>query len=132
MNRVKQIRSTLNMSQKEFAANLGVSQQTLSGVETDTRPLTDHTIKTICSVFGVSEEWLRTGEGDMFPPLSEEDDELTEWLARYASDDIPTIKKRIILETCRSIDEIPDDEIDGLCEILDRLFSMLKKKRDGE
>lgn len=40
----------------------------------------DRTIADICREFGVREEWLRTGEGDMLLPVSE-DDELVQALA---------------------------------------------------
>lgn len=64
--RVKQIREKLKLNQAEFAKKIGLSQSTLAMIEVNKRTFSDKHIKLICSEFGVSENWLRTGEGDMF------------------------------------------------------------------
>lgn len=64
--RLKMLRKMLKMSQKEFAKKLGVGQSTLAMMEVSKREIPDRYIKTICAIFGVSEAWFRTGEGDMF------------------------------------------------------------------
>lgn len=35
-------------------------------IESGINPLSNKNIKVICSVFGVSENWIKTGEGNMF------------------------------------------------------------------
>ncbi|MEB2299593.1 helix-turn-helix domain-containing protein [Lysinibacillus xylanilyticus] len=65
-NRIKVIRSALKMNQKEFAQHLGLGQSTLAMIEVGKRTFSDKHIKVICVTFNVNEEWLRTGEGEMF------------------------------------------------------------------
>lgn len=64
--RLKYIRKTLNLTQKNFAKKIGMSRSGYSQIETSDRPISDRLIKSICMAFNVNENWLRTGEGEMF------------------------------------------------------------------
>lgn len=69
--RLKQIRKELSYNQKDFADKLLLSQGTLAQIEKGARSVTDRTIKLLCSEFNVNEEWMRTGNGEMFnSPIS--------------------------------------------------------------
>ena len=64
--RLRQVRKELNYNQKDFADKLLLSQGTLAQIEKGARSVTDRTVKLLCSEFNVNEEWLRTGNGEMF------------------------------------------------------------------
>ena len=64
--RLKYIRKTLNLTQKNFAKEIGMSQSGYGQIEIGDRPISDRLIKSICMAFNVNENWLRTGEGEMF------------------------------------------------------------------
>lgn len=64
--RLKQLRLALGKSQKDFAAAIHISQPSYTQYETGIRPPRDMTIAQICTTFNVNEEWLRTGNGEMF------------------------------------------------------------------
>lgn len=66
VKRLKQLRKTLKINQTNFAKQLGLTQTAYSMIENGNNPLSDRHIKVICSVFNVNENWIRTGEGDMF------------------------------------------------------------------
>ena len=68
--RILLLRKTLNLSQLEFSNKIGIKRSTLSGFENNTATITDRTIISICNVFNVNENWLRTGEGDMFMAIN--------------------------------------------------------------
>lgn len=59
--RIIQLRKSLNLTQLKFASKLKLTQGTLSGIEHNQAPLTERTILSICSIFNVNENWLRTG-----------------------------------------------------------------------
>lgn len=59
-------KSNLKMSQKDFAEKLGMKQTSVSSFEKEGATVTDHTVKVICTVFNINEQWLRTGEGDIY------------------------------------------------------------------
>ena len=65
--RVKHFRKdVLHISQTEFAVSLGMKQTGVSYMERDGSTVTDQTIKAICLLYNVNEEWLRTGSGEMY------------------------------------------------------------------
>lgn len=64
--RLREVRRTLNMTQQAFADKLGVKRNTVGQWECGINALTDQTIFSICREFNVNEEWLRTGNGEMF------------------------------------------------------------------
>lgn len=71
--RVRELRKELDMNQTEFGKKIALSQNHLTGIETGKRSVTDRTIKLICTEFGVSEDWLRTGKEPMLVEIDEED-----------------------------------------------------------
>ena len=73
-NRIEQIRKAQkpSLTQEQFGAKIGVSRNFIWMLESGEREASDRTIRDICRVFGVSETWLRTGEGEMYRPRSRE------------------------------------------------------------
>lgn len=65
-DKVKKIRKLLNLSQKEFADKLQITQAGLSKIELGGSTLTERNIKTICETFNVNEDWLRNGNEPIF------------------------------------------------------------------
>ena len=62
-----------NMS--AFAREIGVTPAYISKLknEPDRMP-SDRTISDICRIFSIREEWLRTGTGEMQPPMTKEEE----------------------------------------------------------
>lgn len=66
-DRIKYFRKEIKgINQKEFAKALGVTQSGVSYMEQKGSTVADSSIKAICSVFNVNEEWLRNGTEPMF------------------------------------------------------------------
>lgn len=72
--RVRELRKALGLTQIEFGDRVSVSQGHLTSVETGARAVTDKFIKLLHLEFGASENWLRTGEGEMFEDHGDEFD----------------------------------------------------------
>ncbi len=66
LNRIKEARKALHLSQREFGERLGVSRDVISNIEYGRVPPKDLLLKHICEVYYINENWLRTGEGPMF------------------------------------------------------------------
>jgi transcriptional regulator with XRE-family HTH domain len=64
--RIITVRKALGLSQKEFGKGINVSQGYFSNIELMQRRINDRIITLICSVYGVNENWLRSGAGTMF------------------------------------------------------------------
>ena len=64
--RLRAVRKALCLSQKRFAEQIGLYQNSLSTIEKNHSPVTERNIKLVCATFNVNEQWLRTGRGEMF------------------------------------------------------------------
>lgn len=64
--RIKEIRAALNMNQTDFAKKILVSRSAICKIESGENSPSEQSINLICREFNVNEEWLRTGEGEMF------------------------------------------------------------------
>lgn len=64
--RIKAIRKALGITQQEFADSIKVKRNTVATYEMGRSIPSDSAIALICEKYGVNEEWLRTGTGEMF------------------------------------------------------------------
>lgn len=62
-DRFKMIRKELKLSQDAFGKRLKITTSSISRIEAGINNPSDRTIALVCSEFGISEEWLRTGNG---------------------------------------------------------------------
>ena len=64
--RIKEIREYSKLTQDEFGKRIGSARNTIANYENGNRNPSNSVILSICREFNVSEEWLRTGKGNMF------------------------------------------------------------------
>ncbi|MFR3250566.1 MAG: helix-turn-helix transcriptional regulator [Eisenbergiella sp.] len=67
-NRIKKLRKELDLTQQKFGERIGVKGNTIAQYESGRNEPIDAVIALICREFGVNEEWLRNGAGEMFAP----------------------------------------------------------------
>lgn len=65
-NRIKLLRKELGLTQEKFAERLSMKRNTIANYEIGRNEPIDAVISLICKEYNVNEEWLRTGEGDIF------------------------------------------------------------------
>ncbi len=102
-DRVKTIRKELMLNQTQFAEKIGISQRALSSIERETTNLTERNTREICRVFNVNEQWLRTGEGEMFLEPSE-DEQLAQFVGEVLAGR-PDDLRRAFLVAMAQLDE---------------------------
>lgn len=105
--RIKEARKTLNMSQKDFAKAMCLSNSYIADIENDYRKANDRIIKLASMIFGINENWLKTGKGDMF----------------YKSPD-EKINRLVSI-----FNELPGDFQDFALLHIERLLELKKKQR---
>ena len=71
--RIRELRKHLNLTLEEFGKKVGVTKAAIGRIEKGERSVTDQMFLSICREFNVNENWLRTGDGEMF--ALEEDEE---------------------------------------------------------
>ena len=64
--RVREMRKTLGLNTTEFGDKIGVSNAAVSMMERNINGMSERSIRAIVREFGANEEWLRTGNGEMF------------------------------------------------------------------
>ena len=100
-NRIKEVREYFKLSQGAFGQRIGLAKSGISRIENGRNGTTDQTIKSICREFGVSEEWLRTGEGSMLddsaPSLLYKDQNCSEHYITQTSKRLLALRKHLNL-----------------------------------
>ena len=64
--RIREARLALGLTQKEFAASLGIVQGFLSGIETGRKRPSDTLLIALSHTHGISPDWLKDGNGETF------------------------------------------------------------------
>lgn len=64
--RIKSIRKSLGLTQEQFSDKLNLSRNYIAQLEIGTKVPSDRTISDICREYNINEQWLRTGEGEMY------------------------------------------------------------------
>ena len=63
--RIRELRKSLDMTQTDFAQAIGLTQNTITLIETGKRNISDFSVRNICREFHVNEElakkWLANG-----------------------------------------------------------------------
>lgn len=72
--RLKKLRKALDLTQQEFADRIGSKRNTIAKYETNTNVPSAAVISLICREFNVNEDWLRSGTGEMFNQLSQDEE----------------------------------------------------------
>lgn len=71
-DRIKRLRKELDLTQQAFADKIGMKQNTIAQYEMGRTTPSDAIIFSICREFDVNEEWLRTGKGEMFEQMTDQ------------------------------------------------------------
>lgn len=65
-DRIREVREHFGLSMEKFGSRIGIGKASISLLESGKNNPSIQTIALICREFGVNEQWLRTGEGEMF------------------------------------------------------------------
>lgn len=103
--RMRELRKALGFTQQEFADKLNIQRGSIAGYEVGRISPSSATIALICREFNVSEEWLRNGTGEMFIPMSL-DEEIASFIGDIQSDIEENFKKRFI----SALSKLDEDE----------------------
>lgn len=126
--RIKLLRKALELNQTDFGARIGVKQGTVAAYESGARVPLDSVIVSICREFGVSESWLRSGEGDMFLQLSREE-EITKFCMSIIRDPDSEFQRQFVSVLARL--EPPQWQL--LSDMADKLLAQRDaQKKDAE
>lgn len=119
-DRIRKIRKDSGLTQEKFAEKLGIKQNTVASYEMGRIGVSDSVIISICREFGVNENWLRTGNGEIYKTT---EDKLSTYLAQIAKGNDDFIKD--IIEVYMEVDE---SSRQALKEIAKRMIDKHNKR----
>jgi transcriptional regulator with XRE-family HTH domain len=121
-DRLKEIRKEKNLTQQEFADQIGIKRGTVANYELGRNEPLDAVISLICKEFSVSEDWLRYGEGEMFTAM-DRDEEIAALVAQVINGH-SDFQKALV----RVISSCSEKEL----EVLERKFRELAESLEKE
>lgn len=107
------------LTMDEFGERVGVQRSWVSKVEKGQRHLTNQMISAICNVYGVREEWLRDGTGDIFVQKSAEE-ELNTLADKIMTDTPESFRRRFV----SMLAKLTDEQWKVLSDMEDMLLAM--------
>ena len=118
-NRIAKIIEAKGIKKVQFASRINVDQSYISQLTSGKKTPSDRTVADICREFDVSEEWLRTGHGEMFVEKTE-----SEELAAFFGDllkDEPDFRHRLIaamsrltLDEWKVLEKLATEAVEGI------------------
>lgn len=119
--RLRSLRKELGLTMEQFGDRVGVKKNTISRIEREANNLTDQMALAICREYGVSEEWLRDGIGEMFVPVTQ-----NEKIARFAGelmkDETPEFRRQLV----EILADLDDDGWEALACFAEKLAGLKK------
>ena len=95
--RIKAVRKHFKLTQAEFGERIGVKGNTIATYEIGRNAPVDAIFSLLCREYGVNEIWLRSGEGEMFQAMNE-DEELADYLGDVMNDEPASFRLRLTME----------------------------------
>lgn len=114
--RLKKLRKTLDLTQQAFSDKLGVKRNTVGQWEIGRNEPGDAIIFSICREFNVNEEWLRTGNGEMFIELTR-DEQIERFVGDALKSEDDSFKKKFI-SMLAALDESDWEVLQKMVELL--------------
>lgn len=121
--RLRELRKALNLNQTEFGNRIGVKQSTITGYETGNRIPLDSVIISICREFNVNENWLRSGDGEMFLPV---EDEVGEVVSKLVDELNPFYD--MIIDIMHTFNNLDDKGQEIICNFTSDLVDRMAKR----
>lgn len=126
-DRIKAIRNDAGLTQSEFSIRLGFAPTSAASWEKKDAQEPSEPIKLlICKTFGIREEWLKTGEGEM------KVDSNVDFLDKLANQhNLGPGGKALLKVATRVIEELDDKSASALLDQLIVLMQDAAAERDG-
>ena len=128
--RIKSLRKALGLTQQEFADKLGISRGNIGAYEVGKNAPSDAVISLIVRIFNANENWIRTGEGEMFVPRSVKDEigYFVEDLLDYDGEGNPFYD--MIIEMMKDYHDLDEKSKKVIRDYFKKVSDGIKKEKD--
>lgn len=115
-NRIRTLRKSAGLTLQQLGDKIGITSASLSTIETGKSNPSNQTVLSICRVFGVSEHWLRTGEGEMYVKKSK-DEEIMEFFNDVLQDEPESFRRQFVYK----LSKISEASWQAMAQLVDEL-----------
>lgn len=116
--RLREARKALGLSRDKFAEGLGLKTRgKIVNIELGRAEPDDAFIRLICQVYGISYEWLTTGQGEMFGVPDSREEEISKFISGALADEPDEFK----LQLLHVLSRLTDDQWTVLADIAEML-----------
>ena len=122
-DRIRKIRRNLDLTQQEFADKLGIKRNTIANYESGRNEPIDAVVSLICREFNVNENWLTSGEGEMFLPV---EDAVGEVVSKLVDELNPFYD--MIIDIMHTFNNLDDKGQEIICNFTSDLVDRMAKR----
>lgn len=117
-DRIRKIRKELDLTQQRLADTIGVKRNTIAQYEMGRTVPSDAIVFSICREFNINEDWLRTGNGEMFNKQSRSE-QMAKLTKQLLSEEDDSFKNRLI----SVLSNLTEEQWEVLADISEQLIT---------
>ena len=125
-DRIKKIRTDNKLSMEKFGDRIGITRSSVCKLESGENNPSEQTLILICQEFNINDEWLRTGNGEMYLPP---EDEVAAVVSDLLEEDNPFYD--LIIGIMRTYQKLDSKSQDALKNLSKELLNNIEKREDS-
>lgn len=127
-DRIVSIRKESGLTQEEFGKELNLSQNYVWMLESGKRAPSARTIIDLCKKFQISEEWLRTGEGEMKAPMTKQAEIATITAQLFHKEETDPETYNFLIELNKYLLQLDETQMQAVLDMVRKLNAAISKK----
>lgn len=126
-DRIISIRKESGLTQEEFGKELNLSQNYVWMLESGKRAPSARTIIDLCKKFQISEEWLRTGEGEMKAPMTKQAEIATITAQLFHKEETDPETYNFLIELNKYLLQLDETQMQAVLDMVRKLNAAISK-----
>nr|DAF45966.1 MAG TPA: helix-turn-helix domain protein [Myoviridae sp. cthAo37] len=126
-DRIVSIRKESGLTQEEFGKELNLSQNYVWMLESGKRAPSARTIIDLCKKFQISEEWLRTGEGEMKAPMTKQAEIATITAQLFHKEETDPETYNFLIELNKYLLQLDETQMQAVLDMVRKLNAAISK-----
>lgn len=127
-DRIVSIRKESGLTQEEFGKELNLSQNYVWMLESGKRAPSARTIIDLCKKFQISEEWLRTGEGEMKAPMTKQAEISSIMAQLFHKEETDPETYNFLIELNKYLLQLDETQMQAVLDMVRKLNAAISKK----
>jgi transcriptional regulator with XRE-family HTH domain len=126
-DRIVSIRKESGLTQEEFGKELNLSQNYVWMLESGKRAPSARTIIDLCKKFQISEDWLRTGEGEMKAPMTKQTEIAAITTQLFHKEETDPETYNFLIELNKYLLQLDETQMQAVLDMIRKLNAAISK-----